>query len=139
MTRGPTNDKEGGSSWRTDAPLDVFVVRKLGVPHNEELAMGAIASGGSIVTNDDVIRVVGLGPEAVQAVADREGKELARREQAYRDERARPAQPSELMSASPSGPFTACPSFGDSGGGNSSRKELPRPGSVASSSRCVPI
>src|ERR1700716_1343696 len=51
------------------APLDVFVVRKLGVPGHEELAMGAIASGGEVVVNDDVIRGLGIRPEVVQRVA----------------------------------------------------------------------
>src|ERR1700731_693599 len=46
------------------APLDVFVVRKLGVPGHEELAMGAIASGGVVVVNDDVVRGLGVGPES---------------------------------------------------------------------------
>jgi erythromycin esterase-like protein/predicted phosphoribosyltransferase len=69
------------------APLDVFVVRKLGVPGHEEFAMGAIASGGVVVVNDDVIRGLGLAPEAIQQVADEEGRELARRERAYREAR----------------------------------------------------
>src|ERR1700704_2962437 len=58
------------------APLDVFVVRKLGVPGREELAMGAIASGGEVVVNDDVIRGLGIRPEVVQRVAELEGREL---------------------------------------------------------------
>jgi predicted phosphoribosyltransferase len=52
-----------------DAPLDVFVVRKLGVPGHEEFAMGAIASGGVVVVNDDVVRGLGIGPEEIQRVA----------------------------------------------------------------------
>jgi erythromycin esterase-like protein len=71
-------------------PLDVFLVRKLGVPGREELAMGAIASGGVLVLNDDVIRGLGIAPETVQRVAEEEGRELARREQAYRDGRPAP-------------------------------------------------
>ena len=67
------------------APLDVFLVRKLGVPGREELAMGAIASGGVIVINDDVVRGLGIAPETIQQVAEDEGRELARREQAYRE------------------------------------------------------
>src|SRR5438270_9757595 len=51
------------------APLDVFLVRKLGVPGREELAMGAIASGGMVVVNDDVVRGLGIRPEVVQRVA----------------------------------------------------------------------
>src|SRR5258705_6346390 len=66
------------------APLDVFLVRKLGVPGHEELAMGAIASGGVVVLNDDVIRGLNLSATAVQQVAEREAQELYRREEAYR-------------------------------------------------------
>src|SRR5207248_3736045 len=66
-------------------PLDVFLVRKLGVPGHEELAMGAIASGGIPVVNDDVVRGLGIGPEVIDRVAAREGRELRRRERAYRD------------------------------------------------------
>jgi erythromycin esterase-like protein/predicted phosphoribosyltransferase len=73
------------------APLDVFVVRKLGVPGREELAMGAIASGRVVVVvNDDVVRGLGIAPEAIQQVAEREGRELLRREQAYREGRPFP-------------------------------------------------
>ena len=71
-------------------PLDVFLVRKLGVPGREELAMGAIASGGVIDLNDDVVRGLGIAPETIQRVAEEEGRELARREQAYRDGRPPP-------------------------------------------------
>src|SRR5438105_5938184 len=52
------------------APLDVFLVRKLGVPGREELAMGAIASGGVLVLNDDVVRGLNIPPEVIQRVAD---------------------------------------------------------------------
>lgn len=69
------------------APLDVFVVRKLGVPGHEEFAMGAIASGGVVVVNDDVIRGLGIAADEVERVADEEGRELARRERAYREAR----------------------------------------------------
>ena len=72
------------------APLDVFLVRKLGVPGREELAMGAIASGGVIVINDDVVRGLGIAPETIQRVAEEEGRELQRREQAYREGRPPP-------------------------------------------------
>jgi len=72
------------------APLDVFGVRKLGVPGREELAMGAIASGGVAVVNDDVVRGLGIGPEAIEQVSEREGRELLRREQAYREGRRFP-------------------------------------------------
>jgi predicted phosphoribosyltransferase len=66
------------------APLDVFVVRKLGVPGHEELAMGAIASGGVMVLDPEVVRAVGLGEEQLRAVVQRELRELERREAAYR-------------------------------------------------------
>jgi predicted phosphoribosyltransferase len=69
------------------APLDVFLVRKLGVPDHDELAMGAIASGGLIVINDDVVRGFRIRPEVVQRVAEEEGRELLRRERAYREGR----------------------------------------------------
>jgi erythromycin esterase-like protein/predicted phosphoribosyltransferase len=72
------------------APLDVFVVRKLGVPGREEVAMGAIGSGGVLVLNDDVVRGLNLSPEVVQRVAEEEGRELRRREQAYREGRPMP-------------------------------------------------
>src|SRR5712691_6700659 len=72
------------------APLDVFLVRKLGVPGREELAMGAIASGGVVVINDDVVRGLGISPEVIQQVAEQEGRELLRREEAYREGRPFP-------------------------------------------------
>ena len=72
------------------APLDVLLVRKLGVPGHEEVAMGAIAYGGTLVLNEDVVRGLGLGPDVVQRVAEREGRELHRREQAYREGRPAP-------------------------------------------------
>jgi len=72
------------------APLDVFLVRKLGVPGHEELAMGAIASGGVRVLNRDVVRALGIGERALEAVTAREQRELARREQAYRGDRPQP-------------------------------------------------
>jgi len=65
-------------------PMDVFIVRKLGVPGHEELAMGAIASGGIRVMNDDVLRYVPVSKNAIKAVAARELVELARRERSYR-------------------------------------------------------
>ncbi len=69
------------------APLDVFLVRKLGVPQWEELAMGALASGGGLVVNDNVIRSLGIGEQALRDTIDRETEELNRREQAYRGDR----------------------------------------------------
>jgi putative phosphoribosyl transferase len=67
-----------------EAPLDVFIVRKLGVPGQEEFAMGAIAAGGVRVLNDEVIRMVGIPPSAVEAVTQAETRELERRERLYR-------------------------------------------------------
>ncbi len=71
-----------------EAPLDVFVVRKLGLPGHEELAMGAIASGGVMVFNEDVIQSLNPPIRMVEAVATRELQELGRRERAYRGDRA---------------------------------------------------
>ncbi len=71
-------------------PLDVFVVRKLGVPGHEELAMGAIASGGVSVLNEDVVEVLRIPPRVIEIVAARELRELKRRERAYRGGRAAP-------------------------------------------------
>jgi predicted phosphoribosyltransferase len=72
------------------APLDVFLVRKLGVPGREEFAMGAIASGGVRVLNPDAVRLLGIPPEVIEHAARREGEELRRRERAYRDDRPPP-------------------------------------------------
>lgn len=66
------------------APLDVFLVRKLGVPGHEEFAMGAIAEGGVRVLNRETIESLGIRPDAVERVAAAEGAELARRERLYR-------------------------------------------------------
>jgi putative phosphoribosyl transferase len=70
-----------------NAPLDVFVVRKLGVPGYEELAMGAIASGGIRVLNEDVVRTLGIPDDVIDRVAAEEERELERRERDYRDGR----------------------------------------------------
>ena len=70
------------------APLDVFIVRKLGVPGHEELAMGAIASGGVRVLNRDVLEWVPLPQKTIDSVAEREQQELERREREYRGSRA---------------------------------------------------
>jgi predicted phosphoribosyltransferase len=70
-----------------NAPLDVFLVRKLGLPGQEELAMGAIASGGVRVLNDDVVRALAVPPSVIEAVARTEEQELTRREAAYRGQR----------------------------------------------------
>lgn len=73
-----------------NAPLDVIIVRKLGVPGAEELAMGAIALGGVRVLNRDVVRVHGLSDATIDAVAAREQRELTRREHLYRGDRPLP-------------------------------------------------
>ncbi|MDP8922454.1 MAG: phosphoribosyltransferase [Chloroflexota bacterium] len=72
------------------APLDVFLVRKLGVPGHEELAMGAIASGGVRVLNEEVVRALAIPASLIDEVAEREARELARREREYRDDRPTP-------------------------------------------------
>ena len=72
------------------APLDVFVVRKLGVPGQEELAMGAIATGGVRVVNRDVVDALHIPPEVLDRAAAAELRELERREQSYRGERPQP-------------------------------------------------
>ncbi len=73
------------------APLDVFVVRKLGVPGNDELAFGAIASDGIEVRNPDIVTQFGLGEDAIAVVVDRERDELHRREKLYRQGRPYPS------------------------------------------------
>jgi putative phosphoribosyl transferase len=70
------------------APLDVFVVRKLGVPGHRELAMGAIATGGIRVLNEEVVSGLGISQLTIDAVAAEEQRELARRELAYRGHHA---------------------------------------------------
>jgi predicted phosphoribosyltransferase len=69
------------------AQLDVYLVRKLGVPQWNELAMGALASGGQVVMNDNVVSSLDISDEALQSVIKRETAELNRREQAYRGDR----------------------------------------------------
>jgi predicted phosphoribosyltransferase len=75
---------------RLRAPLDVFIVRKLGVPGFEELAAGAIASGGVRVLNEDVVRAIPHAEQAIEAVTAKETMELQRREQTYREGRPGP-------------------------------------------------
>ena len=70
-----------------EVPLDVFVVRKLGVPRHEELAMGAVASGGVRVLNDEVVDELGIPDQVLDEVVARERRELERRERAYRGKR----------------------------------------------------
>lgn len=74
-----------------NAPLDVFLVRKLGVPGHEELAMGAIASGGVRVLNEEVVQELRISEAAIAQVAAKEQQELERRERLYRDNRPIPA------------------------------------------------
>ena len=71
-------------------PLDIFLVRKLGVPGYEELSMGAISTGGVRVLNDDVVNYLGIPGEVIDAVAADELRELERRERAYRGDRPEP-------------------------------------------------
>jgi len=73
---------------RLRAPLDVFVVRKLGVPGRTELAMGAIASDGTNILNSDILGQIHISRQAIDEVIRKERRELARREQLYRDHRA---------------------------------------------------
>jgi putative phosphoribosyl transferase len=72
------------------APMDVFLVRKLGTPGHRELAMGAIASGGVRVLNEDVVHWYGISESAIERIAREEQDELERRERAYRDDRPAP-------------------------------------------------
>src|SRR5438309_4932824 len=72
------------------APLDVFLVRKLGVPGHEELAMGPISTGGVVVLNRDVMEGLRIPESVIRELAVEEARELARRERAYRDGRPAP-------------------------------------------------
>lgn len=71
-------------------PLDVFIVRKLGVPGHEELAFGALATGGVVVYNDDILRALRMSQETMDSVIVREQRELERREELYRDDEPSP-------------------------------------------------
>ncbi|MGZ8801630.1 MAG: erythromycin esterase family protein, partial [Mycobacterium sp.] len=121
-------------------PLDAFIVRKLGAPGHEEFAMGALASGGRVVVNDDVLRALRVSPQQLRDVAEREGRELIRREAAYRGGRPpidvtgktvilvddglatdasmlaavqalREAEPAEIVIAVPAAPESTCREF----------------------------
>jgi putative phosphoribosyl transferase len=72
-----------------NAPLDIFAVRKLGVPGQPELAFGAIASGGTMVLNEDLVKALGLSDSTMNAIAEQERVELERRESLYRGARPR--------------------------------------------------
>jgi len=78
---------------RLGLALDVFIVRKLGVPGHREYAMGAIASGGVTVLNEETIRGLGIGTETIDAIVSEERRELERRERLYRGDR----QPLDLV------------------------------------------
>jgi putative phosphoribosyl transferase len=122
---------------RLGAPLEVFLVRKLGVPQWQELAMGAIATGGGVVVNDSLVHNLGISEEQLAAAIERETEELHRREQAYRGGRppidiagktvilvddgiatgasmraavraVRAAEPAQVVVAVPVGPPSAC-------------------------------
>jgi len=73
-----------------DAPLDVFIVRKIGLPGHEEFGIGAIASGGVRVVDEQVLRSYGIDDETLERITARERQELERRERRYRDDRAFP-------------------------------------------------
>jgi putative phosphoribosyl transferase len=73
-----------------NAPLDIFLVRKLGVPGHEEVAMGAIASGGIRLLNEDLIRELNISQEMIDAITEREQRELERRERLYRGDKPAP-------------------------------------------------
>jgi predicted phosphoribosyltransferase len=73
-----------------NAPLDVFIVRKIGLPGREELAIGAIGSGGVRVLNEDVVRILNVPLEVINIVAQREMQEVERREQTYRGNQTSP-------------------------------------------------
>jgi putative phosphoribosyl transferase len=72
------------------APLDVLIVRKLGAPGHEELALGAIASGGVYVLNREIMKSLGLSDQDIRPIANREQQELERREREYRGDRESP-------------------------------------------------
>lgn len=75
---------------RLGADMDVILVRKLGLPGHEELAMGAIATGGAVVLNDELMAQLPVDPATVETVRQREQQELERRERAYRNDRPMP-------------------------------------------------
>ena len=75
---------------KLNAPLDILLVRKLGVPFHRELGMGAIATGGVRIVNKDVVDALGITAEAIETIAREEQRELERREKAYRGDVAAP-------------------------------------------------
>lgn len=80
-----------------NAPLDVFIVRKLGVPGHEELGMGAIATGGVRILHEGIIRELGMPQRIIDAVTANEQKELERRERLYRGDRPAPAMQGRVV------------------------------------------
>lgn len=76
---------------RLQAPLDIFLVRKLGVPGHPELAMGAIAENGARVMNEEIVHYLAIPASAIDRVAEAEQQEMARRERTYRGDRPAPA------------------------------------------------
>jgi putative phosphoribosyl transferase len=79
------------------APLDVFIVRKLGVPGHEELAMGAIASGGVAIFNQDIVRALHISEDDIQRVISKESEELKRRELIYRHDSEFPSLQNKIV------------------------------------------
>src|SRR5437763_9853241 len=79
------------------APLDVFLVRKLGLPGQEELAMGAIATGGVLVLNEELVEALGIPEGVIREVAREEQRELERRERVFRADRPAPAVRGRLV------------------------------------------
>jgi putative phosphoribosyl transferase len=84
---------------RLNAPLDVYVVRKLGVPGREELAMGALAGDGTRVVDEAMVEALGITRQELQAVIERESAEIARRERAYRTDRSAPELAGKIVIA----------------------------------------
>jgi putative phosphoribosyl transferase len=82
---------------RLHLPLDVWIVRKLGVPYHKELAMGAIASSGERVMNWDVVRLSHISPETIERVVKEETEELQRRDQLYRQGKPWPSLTDQII------------------------------------------
>lgn len=80
-----------------DVPLDVFVVRKLGVPGQEELAMGALAPGGVRVLDQSIVRAAGVSADEIEEITRAEQAELDRRDREYRDDRPAPAVAGKII------------------------------------------
>src|SRR3979411_2438343 len=100
-----------------DAPLDVFLVRKLGLPGQEEPAIGAAAAGGTRVLNQELIDAVGLADATIEAIDARARRELERRERAYRGERPPPALAGRIVILVDDGLAAGAAVAGGGGGG----------------------